>query len=96
MKQVQTAVLAALSAGIFVSGCVSARATMLGKESYGPVPEQDVRIFLEESDVPDTCEKYALITAAGDVNSTSKAQMLAAARRRAGKVGANAVLVTET
>jgi hypothetical protein len=68
---------------------------MLGGTRYAPVPENEVQVFLEETEVPETCERIALIHTAGDVESTSKQQMISAARRRAGKVGANAVLVTD-
>jgi hypothetical protein len=87
--------LALFALSLALSGCVSAQATMLGGTRYAPVPENEVHVFLEETEVPETCERIALIHTAGDVESTSKQQMISAARRRAGKVGANAVLVTD-
>ena len=81
---------------VLASGCVSARATMLDPaKQYAPVPENQVRIFPSWAEVPASCEQVALIHAQGDVDATDKAQMLEAARRRAGKVGANAIVLTE-
>jgi hypothetical protein len=54
-----------------------------------------VRVFRVQSLVPGDCTPYALIHAAGDAYMTNDEGMLAAARRQAGKIGANAVLMTE-
>lgn len=78
---------------LLLTGCVSARATMLGSERYAPVPAEGVRIYLDETRVPEACERIALIHTEGEAATTDEAQMIAAARRRAGKVGANALLV---
>lgn len=81
---------------VLVSGCVSARATMLNpSRTYAPVPENEVRIYTSEERVPDGCERVALIHAEGDASTTNQSQMLNAARRRAGKVGGNALLLGE-
>jgi hypothetical protein len=81
---------------LLAGGCVSARATMLNPaRSYAPVPEREVRIYTSEERLPDGCERVALIHAEGDAGSTNRPQMLNAARRRAGKVGANALLIRE-
>lgn len=82
----------ALALAPLLTGCVSARATMLGTGApQPPVAEDQVRVFLADDPVPEDCERYALITLAGDAQMTSQAQLISAARRRAGKVGANAV-----
>jgi hypothetical protein len=78
---------------LLLAGCVSAQATMLRPEAYAPVPEHGVRLYLLESEVPATCERIALIHTEGDADITSETQMISAARRRAGKVGANALLL---
>jgi Asp/Glu/hydantoin racemase len=95
MKASRTMVLG-VSVGVLCVGCVSARATMLGTmPKQAPVPEEQVRVFLANDTVPPECQKYALLTLAGSAQSTNEAQMIAAARRRAGKIGANAVQLGE-
>jgi hypothetical protein len=85
-----------LLAAAMASGCVSARATILNPtRSHAPVPEQEVRIVTADEELPDGCERVALIHAEGDAGMTNRPQMLAAARRRAGKVGANVLLIRE-
>ena len=76
------------------AACVTAKATMLSPTTHAPVPEQQVAVFLREDEVPEACERIALIHTSGDASMTDETQMIAAARRRAGKVGANAVLLT--
>nr|AGS49912.1 hypothetical protein [uncultured bacterium esnapd22] len=79
-----------------LAGCVSARATMLGQnEQLPPVLETDVRVFLNEGQIPAECSPYALIHTTGAANMTDETDMIAAARRRAGKIGANGVLLGE-
>lgn len=86
----------ALAALLPLAGCVSARATMLGQNAQlPPVLETDVRVFLSETQIPAECSPYALIHTTGAANMTDETDMIAAARRRAGKIGANGVLLGE-
>jgi hypothetical protein len=79
-----------------LAGCVTAQATMLGPNlNYAPVPEAEVRVFLREDLVPGNCTQYALIHTTGSADWTNETDLIAAARRRAGKIGANAVLLGE-
>jgi hypothetical protein len=78
-------------AAVLLTGCVSAQATMLGSHRYAPVPSSEVHVYLSAAEVPEACERIALIHTQGDAETTNERQMIAAARRRAGKVGANAV-----
>ena len=89
--------LYALAVALLASACVSAEATMLGGgPAAAPVPEQQVRVFLADEPVPEACQRYALISLSGSAEMTSEAQMISAARRRAGKIGANAVQLAAT
>lgn len=75
-----------------LAGCVSASATMLNPgATQPPVPEAEVRVFLASDSIPAACQRYALIHAQGSANMTDETKMIEAARRRAGKIGANAV-----
>lgn len=77
-------------------GCVTARATMLVPTGgLVPVPADQVRIYLEPADVPASCREIALIETEGDASSTNRAEMIEAARRKAGSVGANALVLGE-
>lgn len=76
------------------TGCVSAQATMLVPgPGHAPVPPEQVQVYLAEDELPDGCQRIALIHAAGDASWTSETRMIAAARKRAGRRGANAVVV---
>lgn len=82
----------ALCAGAALSACVSAEATYLGPHAnLTPVAEDSVRVFLPTDSVPPNCRALAVINLSGDPYSTSEGQMIRAAKRRAGKIGANAV-----
>lgn len=87
--------LVILSALTALTGCVSARATLLTPNRHAPVPANDVYVYLQADEVPSGCERVALIHAEGDASATNEQQMIAAARKRAGKVGANAILIDE-
>jgi len=89
--------LALLIAPLALGACVSANATMLGpRQSRAPVPEDQVHVFLPEDEVPATCERLAIINTSGDADVTTESQMIRAARRRAGKLGANAIQLRST
>ncbi|HET6764545.1 MAG TPA: hypothetical protein VFH27_12765 [Longimicrobiaceae bacterium] len=83
---------AVVLAAVVLTGCVSARATMLGPTAQrAPVAEDQVRIYLAADSVPSSCERIALIDLEGSAQMTNETQMLRAGRRRAGKIGANAI-----
>lgn len=86
-----------LIAPLSLGACVSANATLLGpRQSRAPVPEDEVRVFLAEDSIPSTCERFALINTSGDADMTDESQMIRAARRRAGRIGANAIQLRST
>jgi hypothetical protein len=59
------------------------------------VPWTEVRVFLNEGDVPGPFEKIPLITAKGDYDATSDREMVDKFRKEAGKVGANAIILED-
>ncbi|HEX9938478.1 MAG TPA: hypothetical protein VGB15_15180 [Longimicrobium sp.] len=88
---------AMLIAPLALGACVSAHATMLGpRQNRPPVHEDEVRVFLAEDEVPESCERLALINTSGDADMTNEAQMISAAKRRAGRLGANAIQLRST
>jgi hypothetical protein len=86
-----------LIAPVLLGACVSANATLLGpRQNRAPVPEEEVRVFLPEDSIPSTCERFALINTSGDADMTDESQMIRAAKRRAGRIGANAIQLRST
>jgi hypothetical protein len=82
-----------LTLALGLGACVSAQTTMLTPGRYAPVPAPEVHVYLSEEELPDGCERIALIHAAGNVNWTNEQQMISAATKRAGRAGANALVI---
>jgi len=68
---------------------------MLSSKQYPPIHPSQVQIYLSEDDIEAPYEKIAIINAQGEGSWTNESQMYKAARKRAAKVGANGVLITE-
>ena len=60
-----------------------------------PVPQAEVQVLLASDSVPTTCERVALISAIGGLGS-NQGQIWNRLRDEAGKLGANAVLISDT
>lgn len=91
----RTTVTAAALAALILSGCITTDVAVMSSKKYEPVAAENVRVFLYQEDVPEECEEVAMIDAQGNTNSTNQAQMIRAAKREAGKVGGNAVVVDQ-
>jgi hypothetical protein len=79
---------------IFVAACVSVNATRLGTGPYRrPVPTEEVAIYRTADQVPGKYEEVALLNAAGDSTWSSEAGMFNQMKKRAGKLGANAIIL---
>lgn len=89
--------VAALLALVPLAACVQTNTVMLNPSGprYAPVAEQEVRVYLRESDVPAECQQLALINATGGSTWTNESQMVRAMQRKAGEAGANAVVLGE-
>ena len=88
----------AIFALLFLAGCVFTQATMLDGTAYLPVDADDVVLYLDEADIEDIedeWESIAIIHAQGDATWTRESKMLKAARKRAGKIGANGILIED-
>lgn len=78
------------------AACVTVRATPLGPQTYHePVPRDLVAVYETEDDVPAEFEQIALLWAEGDTDVTNERQMIDAARKKAGQLGANAIILGE-
>jgi hypothetical protein len=93
MKRRTTVLLAFL---LLLGGCINTSAVRLGAPGqYAPVAEQDVKVFLKEEDVEQEFEKLALISAEGDYSYANDERMINAMKKKAGKLGANAIILGE-
>ncbi len=79
-----------------VLACINAQVTRIGAPvMYNPVMEDSVEVYLAEADIPCKFEKIAVIHAQGEGTWTNEDQMIRKAKKEAGKIGANAILITQ-
>ena len=80
---------------LLLSGCVSTNATMLNlaPTSRPPVLPAQVRIYRTPAQVPGTYDELALLNSTGESNWTNEQKMLESMRTKAGKLGANGVIL---
>lgn len=81
-----------------LAGCVTTRHTLIDPlaEPFPPCPPDSVRILTDASEL-DSLEytRIAIIEATGSGELTDQSEMLEAMREKAGKLGANAILLPE-
>lgn len=83
-------------AALLMAACTSTGAVMLGGTgAYPELAPTEVRVFLREDDVPGDYERIALVTARSDATWADEADLVRAMRRRAAKLGANAIVLGE-
>lgn len=86
--------LLALSAAAILAGCAHTNASMLGTPGQRPeIPAEQVALYRTAEQVPGRYEEVALLNSTGDSGFTSEQGMFESMRRRAGKVGANAIIL---
>ena len=85
----------AIVLSLLMAGCVRASTSVLMDRSAHPVPQLEVQVLLSEDEVSETCERVALISAIGGLGS-NQGQIWNKLREEAGKLGANAVLISDT
>ena len=92
----RTALPAALLATIVLTGCmpVSTRATRLGLGiNHPPVRAEEVAVYVATDQIPGKYEDVAVLVSSVEHRQETEAQMLSSMRRKAGELGANAILV---
>lgn len=77
------------------AACVSTNATMLNPtpQARAKVPPAQVRIYRTLDQVTGRYEEIALLNATGESNWTNEQGMLESMRKKAGDVGANAIVL---
>lgn len=83
-----------LSCLVVLSACVSVNAVRLGPSGYrSPIPAEDVVIYRTADQVPGDYEEIALLNAEGSTTWTNESGMIEAMRKKAGQMGANAIIL---
>lgn len=86
----------ALPALLLLGGCVSVQATRIGTPTqYAPVPTEHVLVYRTEGEVDRPFERVAMLWVEGDADVVDNRRMVDAARKKAGRLGANAVVLGE-
>jgi hypothetical protein len=78
-----------------LGACVSTNATMLNPSPVArpPVLPTEVRIFRTADQVPGKYEEVALLNSTGESNWTNEQAMFESMRKKAGEIGANAIIL---
>lgn len=78
-----------------LSGCVTTNASMLGTASTQRtiVLPENVALYRNADQVPRRYEEVALLNSEGDSNFTNEAKMFDSMKKKAGEVGANAIIL---
>lgn len=93
--KIRATFLALFSASL-LGACMSTGAALLGEGSLGPeVDPREVRVFMYEDHVPGEYERLALVTAHSDVRWHDETDLVNAMRRRAAKLGADAIILDD-
>ena len=79
---------------LLVTSCVTTDVTRMNNKTYPRVHPNDVQIFLSKEDIKSEFEYVALIFSEGNTNWTGKDDLIKKSRREAGKLGANAIIIS--
>lgn len=84
---------------LILMACVSTKAVKLGANPTSqrpPVPWEQVAVYRTADQVPGKYEEVALLVATGDAIWTSEAGMWKSLKKKAGQLGANAIILDAT
>jgi hypothetical protein len=86
--------IAAVSVAALVVACVQTNAVRLGNAPVRePVPEDQVVVYRTADQVPRRYEEIALLNAKGEASWTNEEKMFNSMRKKAGEMGANAIIL---
>ena len=80
----------AVAALVLTTACIGVKRAVLVDRSDHPVPLEEVTVFLPDDEIPEDCERMALLAAAGDMGHDF-GDLLHELRKEAGELGANAI-----
>ena len=83
----------ALLAPLLITGCVSIDSTRTSPEAFHAIKADDVYVFQRESEAPPKFTSVAIIYTAANANFQNEAKAIQAAKKRAGELGANGIIV---
>lgn len=89
----RTLVFMGVAGLLTLTGCIQTQATMLDPTTRPAVPPEEVRVYRNEASIECDYAEVALVHAQGGANFTNENQMIEAAKKRAGKIGANGVVL---
>lgn len=78
-----------------LTGCIHVSKSVLVDRSDQPVPEENVQVLFGDEEVPEACERVALLQAAASEDFTDRQELAQKLKKEAGKLGANVVIVQE-
>jgi len=81
---------------LLLTSCVTTQAVRLGAptgQRYDFVPWHQVAVYRTADQVPGKYEEVALLTATGESGWTSESDMWKSMQKKAGKLGANAIIL---
>ncbi|HEY0809664.1 MAG TPA: hypothetical protein VGD49_05855 [Longimicrobiales bacterium] len=85
-----------LALALSLAACINTNAVRLGEPGQYPAVHPDsVKVFLTEADVKGEFDKVALINAEGNYSYATDEKMINAMKKKAGKLGANAIILGE-
>ena len=94
MSKKFAAVAACVVLCVFLNACISTNAVRLGNGPSRPaVNARDVVVYRTADMVPGKYEEIALLVSTGESMWTNESQMWDSMRRKAGKLGANAIIL---
>lgn len=78
-------------------GCVSTQALRLGNTPTLPaVPKEKIVVYRSADQVPGKYVEMALLTSTGSANYTTEGGMFESMKKKAGEIGANAIILDAT
>lgn len=88
-------ILAGIACTLVLTGCVTTNASMLGTATAvrPAVPPHSVALYRTAEQVPGRYEEVALLNSTGDSGFTDEAKMFESMKKKAGQVGANAIIL---
>lgn len=84
-----------VAAVLLIGACVSVNKSVLSRSRISqPVPRDDVQVYFAGDSVP-AHERIAILTGSGDDKMTNQSQLIDKLREEAGKLGANAIILSD-